>query len=272
MPDTTAAAAWEQALASWAIPPAILAAAPESPWGYPTAIFARRADAALDQETPSTAVARAALPDGGVVLDVGCGAGAASLPLAAQAGTLVGVDPSPDLLAAFAERAVATGRTVQTILGAWPDAAGLTPITDVAVCQHVVYNVPDLPAFLRALTAHARHRVVLEITAGHPLSDVNHLWLRFHGLRRPVAPTADSVVAVLRELGLAPERADWQGPPGRYQEPDELIALTRRRLCLPPTRDPEIAAALTEQLGDPAVGWRLPPRSLVTLWWDGTAS
>src|SRR5689334_115022 len=97
----TAAEYWKQALATWAIPPEILAAAPESPWGYPTALFTRRAEAALAQRTPSAEVALAALPEGGVVLDVGCGAGAASLPLASRAGTLIGVDPSADLLAAF---------------------------------------------------------------------------------------------------------------------------------------------------------------------------
>lgn len=276
MTPMTAAARWEQDLASWAIPPAILAAAPESPWGYPAALFARRADAALTQETPSKAAARAALPAGGVVLDVGCGAGAASLPLAAQAGALVGVDPSPELLAAFDARARATGCAVQSVLGVWPDSAAATPRADVVVCHHVVYNVPALPAFVQALTAHARARVVLELTARHPLSDINDLWLRFHGLRRPTEPTADTVVAVLREMGLAPERADWEapaaGPAGGFAEPADLVAWTRRRLCLPAERDPEIAAALTERLGDPAGGWRLPPRAVVTLWWTGAGA
>lgn len=269
----TAAARWEQALAAWAIPPAILAAAPESPWGYAPAVFARRADAALDHPTPSTAAARAALAAGGAVLDVGCGAGAASLPLAAEAGTLIGVDPSPALLAAFTERAQATGRAVQTVLGAWPASADQTPAADVVVCHHVVYNVPDLAPFVQALTAHARRRVVLELTLLHPLSDLNALWLRFHGLVRPAEPTADTAVAVLRELGLAPARQDWAapsaGPNGGFATSADLVAWTRRRLCLPAARDPEVAAALTEQLGDPAAGWQLPPRAVVTLWWDG---
>jgi hypothetical protein len=32
----------------WAIPPAILAAASESPWGFPTAVFEQKADTVLD--------------------------------------------------------------------------------------------------------------------------------------------------------------------------------------------------------------------------------
>src|SRR5690349_14518882 len=121
---------WQTALAAWAIPAEILAAAPESPWRYSPALFAGRADAAMDQHTPSSEAALAALPLGGVVLDIGCGAGAASLPLAAQAGTLIGVDPSPDLLAAFETRARATGRTVQVLAGQWPDSAPQTPVAD----------------------------------------------------------------------------------------------------------------------------------------------
>ncbi|HCO03571.1 MAG TPA: SAM-dependent methyltransferase, partial [Actinobacteria bacterium] len=41
--------------------------------------------------------------------DVGCGAGAASLPLAGRAGRLVGVDSSGPMLVAFLDRASAAG-------------------------------------------------------------------------------------------------------------------------------------------------------------------
>jgi SAM-dependent methyltransferase len=258
---------WREALAAWAIPPEILAAAPEPPWGYPVALFAGRADAARELDTPSTAAARAALPVGGSVLDVGCGAGAAALPLAPQAGMLIGVDSSPELLAAFETRARATGRAVRIIAGRWPDSAPQTPLADVVVCHHVVYNVPDLPAFARALTAHARRRVVLELTYRHPASNLNDLWLRFHGIVRPLEPTADTAEAVLRALGLAPERRDWAAPivGETFLDPADLVALTRRRLCLPPTRDPEIAEALAAR----GVADRPPTRDVVTLWWPG---
>src|SRR5258708_5907311 len=92
-PDNMGAAErWTQALAAWAFPAEILAAAPESPWGYPTRVFARRADDRPAAPTPSTERAWEALPEGGSVLDVGCGAGAASLPLATRARHLIGVD------------------------------------------------------------------------------------------------------------------------------------------------------------------------------------
>jgi len=78
----TAAERWQAALQSWAIPPDILAAAPESSWGFSTELFARRAELARGELTASNARALEALPERGAVLDVGCGGGAASAPLA----------------------------------------------------------------------------------------------------------------------------------------------------------------------------------------------
>src|SRR5256885_596520 len=103
--DVSAAQGWRRALADWAIPEEILAAAPESPWTFPVELFARRADAAPDAPTVSNRKALEALHEGGAVLDVGCGAGAASLPLARRAGMLTGVDSSDGMLEAFRERA-----------------------------------------------------------------------------------------------------------------------------------------------------------------------
>lgn len=266
---------WAQALAAWAIPPEILAAAPESPWGFPIEVFARRADAAPAAPTPSTQRALEALPDGGSVLDVGCGAGAAALPLAARAGHLAGVDSSSALLAAFRERGERTGKTITTIAGTWPAAAVETPVADVVVCHHVAYNVPELAAFAQRLTDHARRRVVMELTAQHPMSALNDLWLHFHGLIRPTTPAADDAMAVLRELGVSPQTTIWEAPALGWtgpSAPEELVAWVRRRLCLPPQRDGEIAAVLGPRVVYHNGAVSLPPRPVVTVWWAGSAS
>ncbi|MDE3078268.1 MAG: class I SAM-dependent methyltransferase, partial [Chloroflexota bacterium] len=167
----SAANRWTAYLQEWAIPKNILDAAPESPWGFPVEQFARRADAALGRpRTASDERALEALPRDGSVLDVGCGAGAASLPLAPEAGRLIGVDLSAELLDAFRQRVLAAGKEVRTVQGAWPDVAEQTPKADVVICHHVFYNVPGLAAFARELTSHARRRVVVELTASHPMS------------------------------------------------------------------------------------------------------
>ena len=40
----------------------------------------------------------------------------------------------------------------------------------MVVRYHVVYNVADLAAFAAALTDHAHRRVVVELTAVHPMA------------------------------------------------------------------------------------------------------
>src|SRR5438270_2590112 len=256
---------WEKDLDSWAIPPEILAAAPETPWGCPPALFRRAAEGALaegDRPTsPSRRRAREALPDGGSVLDVGAGGGAASLPLCPPAATVTAVDQNPGMLAAFAELAAKQGIGHHEVEGLWPDIAGEVGPADVVVCHHVLYNVGDIVPFVAALTDHARRRVVVEITADHPQATLNPLWARFHGNVRPTRPTATDAAAVLSDLGLDVSVEEFEAPPrwGHDHDRADLVAFTRRRLCLPPERDAEIDAVLD------------PPGPLrhVALWWPG---
>jgi len=269
---TSTAERWREDLSSWAIPQHILEAAPESPWSHPVELFANRADAALTRLAPSNEVALEALPEGGTVLDVGCGAGASSLPLASRARRIVGVDTSSGMLEAFRQRAAEAGVELETIEGPWPEVADRTPVADVAVCHHVLYNAPDLPEFALRMTDHARHRVVVELTTAHPLSNLNDLWMRFHALARPTGPTVDDAVAVLREAGLEPERLDWTPEPSMgFRKRDDVVLFVRRRLCLEPERDPEIEDAISGSLEYHDGTFWFPPRPVVTLWWAGTA-
>jgi hypothetical protein len=147
--------------------------------------------------------------------------------------------------------------------GRWPDVAGEVGPVDVVVCHHVLYNVADLGPFLEALTGHARIRVVVEITAHHPQSSLNELWEHFHATARPTRPVADDAAAVARDLGYDIGFETWDAP-ARWngaEHRDHLVAFTRRRLCLPAERDPEVAALLPDH----------GPRPHATLWWPGTA-
>jgi 2-polyprenyl-3-methyl-5-hydroxy-6-metoxy-1,4-benzoquinol methylase len=273
---TTTAERWREQLQDRAIPQPILDAAPESPWGFPAELFRVRAQrAGSGPPTPTTLRALEALGEGGTVLDVGCGSGATSLPLAAATTRLTGVDGSPPMLAAFREAAAARGIEADGIEGAWPDAAGRVPVCDVVVSGHVLYNVPDLQPFLRALTAHAGRRVVVELTEHHPLAWMQDLWERFHGVRFPDGPTADDAAAVARETGAAVQREDRNvgedRGTGGFSRREDALALVRRRLCLPADRDVELADALGDRLREDAEGlWSAGPAAdvVVTLWWD----
>ncbi|MDP9864621.1 MULTISPECIES: class I SAM-dependent methyltransferase [Streptosporangium] len=255
---------WRSDLAQWAIPDEIVARAPENPWGHSPARFAGRTDLALaEPEGPTLARTAEALPAGGTVLDVGAGAGAASLPLAGSLGELIAVDPSADMLAELTSRADALGVPVRTVRGRWPDVAAETPVADVAVAAHVVYNVPDLAAFLTELSGHARRRVVLELTERHPMSWLTPLWEHFHGLRRPERPTAHDVIAVAEALGHE-VRHEWRPAPlSRFGTLEELAESACRRLCLGQDRAAEVIAAVVE-----LDMWPLPRERWFTLWWE----
>ncbi|HTE73139.1 MAG TPA: methyltransferase domain-containing protein [Actinomycetes bacterium] len=258
----TAAEQWADELAAWRIDPEILAAAPESPYGFPPALFAPRDDVG----SPLLDLTRAALPPGGTVLDVGAGAGAGSLGLGEAVGRVHAVDSQPSMLRALEATAAERGVPVTTYDGVWPDVAATVPVCDVVVCAHVVYNVPDLVPFVTALTRHARRLVVVEMTGAHPLVRLGPMWEAVHGQSRPRGPTAELAMAVLRESGIAPTVAEVVRDPavraGALRE--AWVDFTRRQLCLPPERRAEV-----ERLME-----RHPPtpRRSVILSWPGGAA
>lgn len=244
-PLLPAAGQWADQLAGWGLPDEIVDQAPETPWFHDPRRFA--VDTTIDRESTSSRWAREVLPAlGGTVLDVGCGGGRSALPLVPPASELIGVDTSGAMLDRFVAAAATVGVARRTVHGQWPDVAATTPVADVVVCHHVVFNVGDIVPFVVALTAHARLAVVIELPARHPMSAWSPAWSHFWGLARPDGPTADDFLAVLQEIGLDPEHST--GPrsalPAAALDPDVFVPTARRRLCLPATRDDEIAAWL----------------------------
>lgn len=261
-----AAERWAEQVAGWGIPDHVLAQAPVSPWAHDPARFAL--DGPLDTgdgaDTPSLAWSREVLPPtGGTVLDVGCGGGRGSIPLAPEATEVCGVDTNGDMLALFAETAAARGLAHRTLLGAWPDVASDAPIADVVVCHHVMYNVADPVPFLVALTGRARLAVVVEMPIRHPLSGWADAWEHFWGIRRPDGPSDLDIVEIATALGLHPEHRRWERDPAQYESTDP-VEVVRRRLCLTPDRDAELEEWLAEHR----------PRyvdTMATLRWPGDA-
>lgn len=252
---------WAEMLSDWAIPDDLIASAPASPYFFDPAVYTAAADDAVrrDQDTPSDRAAREALPPGGVVLDIGVGAGAASLRLGTD--RIIGVDPNRALLDAFAERADRLAITHTTIEGTWPAVQAQAPVADVVVCHHVAYNVADLATFATALTDHANRRVVIELTALHPMSWLAPYWKALHNLDQPDRPVADDATAVLEELGCEVQQRRWRRPIQMIGETgDEQLERIARRLCLDPQRHDELRRVLAAT----------PPpnnRDVVTVWW-----
>jgi hypothetical protein len=162
---------------------------------------------------------------------------------------------------------LAVGRAhVIPVEGTWPEAAELVDPADVVICANVAYNVAALPEFVAALTAKARRRVVLELTASHPQTPLNWLWKHFWDLPRPQSPTADDAAMVVREtLGVDVSVELWRGrEPVTMRVDAETVAWIRRRLCLGASRDVEVARLLRSR---PESG----STQMVTLWWPGAA-
>jgi hypothetical protein len=179
---------------------------------------------------------------------------------------ITAVDESDAMLASFADLAPGS----RLIRGTWPAVAPRVGPADVVVCHHVLYNVADLDTFVEALTAHARCRIVVELTSRHPMAQMNPLWKALHGIERPTGPVAADALAVIAETGVQPRSVAWQRPITRDGTSfDELVGSTCRRLCLGPDRLDDVEAALRDlgagpdrpYLGDAT-------RDVVTIWWD----
>ena len=258
-PLTSSAAAtrWRELLQNRGIPPEIRAAAPNDPSRHDPARFV---PAATPEDTPSRRAALQLLgPDGGTVLDVGCGAGAAGLALVPKVSHLTGVDSAEDMLRAFEQACEQRGLAHRSVHGPWPQVAAQAGVADVVVSHHVGYNTLELGPFVVALGVAAHRGVVVELHAVHPGAWLDPLWAQFHGLRRPPPATADDVLAVIAEVGIRPEVQRWNRP-AQPRSPEAELDFSMRRLCLPDERRDEVAEAVA----------RLGPRhrDLVTISWS----
>lgn len=254
---------WSAQLRDWAIPPAILDAAPRNPYELAASVIRRPSVDPL--VTPTGRVVLERLSPGDRLLDVGCGAGRIAGAFTADH-EVIGVEPRPALAA------VAREVGVQVVEGRWPAAAAQVGGADVVLSTHVLYDVQDPAPFLSAMHLSARRRVVLEVSAVHPWAGIGPLYQRFHGIDRPAGPTADDLVAVVGEvLGVEPSQERWTRPGSTYGDVRAYADQTARMLCLEPTE------GVLDQLGGilsaegtvlPGGQIRTPDSPLATIWWD----
>lgn len=249
---------WAKSLAQWSIPKEILDQAQTSPWIHPPVLFQVPEEIDL---TISHSCALEAMPVGGTVLDVGCGGGIASFALTPPAAHVIGIDHQLEMLEMFAENAKKRAVSCQVFEGFWPEVAAEVPIADVVVCHHVVYNVSDIGPFLLGLNSHAQSRVVIEMPTRHPLSNLSGAWKHFWNLDRPLQPTSEDLLEVLKEIGIKAQVQYWSGKLRDRIDIDRDSEFLRVRLCLPPERLSEVR--------DYMFAYPLPThREIATIWWD----
>lgn len=249
---------WKQDLESWGIPQEIIDQAPESPWIHPPVFFQIPQ---LIDPTPSHQKAIDALPEGGSILDIGCGGGIAAFAMGSKAALVIGVDHQSEMLDMFTNNAKQRNIYSKVYEGFWPAVEKNVEVADVAVAHHVVYNVQEIVPFLNAMGSHARKRVVLEMPQHHPLSNLSEAWKYFWKIDRPENPTPQDLMNVLGEMGINAHLQLWDGKLRQERNVDDAVRFTRIRLCLPESREPEVRQFLENH----------PPlemRPLATIWWD----
>jgi SAM-dependent methyltransferase len=249
---------WRAKLEAWAIPKEILDQAPENPWIHPPAMF-QIPDVITDSISHQRA--REAIQVNGSVLDIGCGGGIAAFALTPPATTVIGVDHQPEMLEMFEENAKLRRVSVATFDGFWPEVERSTPVADVVVAHHVLYNVAKVEDFLVAMNSHATKRVVIEMPQQHPLTTATPLWQHFWNLDRPTDPKPEDLIRVLAELGIDANLELWEGEMRQEANLEMQAHYSRIRLCLQPEREGEVLEFLKNQ---PKVALR----KLATIWWD----
>jgi SAM-dependent methyltransferase len=167
------------------------------------------------------------------VLDVGSGPGRFALAVAPRARQVVAVDPSRRMLQILRRRAREAGLTnVRTIVGSWPDVD--VELADVVLCSHVLPLVADVRPFLAKLDGVARRKVFLYLGGFAADAIADPFWRHFHGRPRRPPPTYLDAIAVLAELGIAPDLEVVEVPTrARHATLDEAVDNYRDLLVLP---------------------------------------
>jgi len=124
------------------------------------------------------------LGDGSRVLDLGCGPGSLTLPLARFSGTTIGIDPDPAMIAAARQSAEVAGLAVEWGVGSSLELDDeLKPLDLVTIAR--AFHWMDREATLKRLDELVRPggAVALVNTELHPLG--NHTWhAAFEELRK----------------------------------------------------------------------------------------
>jgi trans-aconitate methyltransferase len=200
------------------------------------------------------------LPPDAYVLDLGCGTGRLTVPLAQRYARVVGADPSPDMLALA--RAGAPGSDATWLLAADRDIPRLLPGLDAVTIAQAVHLL-DRPAIWPALAATLSPRGRIAVIAnGLPLWMGPSPWsrrLRAHlsdWIGAPLTSCCDTDPAARRAVAaeLAPHFPVQREVTYSYAEThtaEAIIGNVYSALSPAdlPTDRPAFAAALTAALG-----------------------
>ncbi|MCL2021181.1 MAG: class I SAM-dependent methyltransferase [Betaproteobacteria bacterium] len=171
-------------------------------------------------------ISRMDLTDARTLLDVGCGTGAISLPLAARLERVIGLDYSQGMLDEFKASIAEQGITNADALHlAWEDDWSEVPECDIVVASRSTM-VQDIGAALAKLDAKAKKRVYLTHLVDGRFIDPRI----FDAIGRKPLPMPDYiyVLNILHSRNIHPrlDYIDGEGPLTGITEFDELLQRT----------------------------------------------
>ncbi len=171
-------------------------------------------------------------PDADLV-DVGCGGGRLSVPLARYCRNVTAIDPSPAMLmelrSHLSDRGIGNINVVESTWEDWPERA-----TDVVLIAHLLYSVHPVGGFLAKAGRVARRRVVVLLSTVQPIAYFHPLWEVAHGEKRIESPGANEFAALLRSWDIEFDTARLEPITARlFPDPEAAVQRAATRLFVP---------------------------------------
>lgn len=192
-------------------------------WNQLSARFAPVAE--REPEDPVITLMRPWLESTDTVVDVGCGAGRLTVPLAGICKSVIGLDPSPSMLIDLAhqvrDRSISNVRIDEANWEGWPEESA-----DVVLISHLLYSIHPIEGFLQKAHRVASRRIVVMLSTLQPVAYVHPLWESVYGEPCVEAPGADEFGALLESWGIAAD-IEAMEPLAPRPFPDATVALNR---------------------------------------------
>ena len=195
----------------------------EDSWNQLSARFAPVAEG--EPEDPMITLMRPWLGPDDRVLDVGCGAGRLTVPLAGVCRSIIGVDSSSTMLNLLSEqvrdRQISNVRIDESTWEDWPEESA-----DVVLMSHLLYSVHPIEEFLEKAHRVAGRRIIVMLSTAQPVAFFHPLWEAVHGEPRIEPTGANELRSVLESWGIAVDVRAMEAVPAR-SFPDAPTALRR---------------------------------------------
>ena len=174
-------------------------------------------------------------PDAELV-DVGCGAGRLSVPLAGYCKRVTAIDPLAAMLGELrthvADRGIANIDIVESTWDEWTPPN--TPTADVVLMAHLLYSTHPISEFLAKAESVANRRVVVLLSTAQPIAYFHPLWAAAYGEERIEPLGANEFAGLLRSWNIKFEDVQLETIIARpFSDEEAAVKRATSRLFVP---------------------------------------